>query len=185
MWCTSLQQFNWCQQQTSPNLFSPFFLHPAHHWSFGHHVRALWGLCQVHPTLFPTLCPLQCIQSSCENTVPIQLWLSIFWWLKLWANECIYGGEDNSKIVKCVIIKQDEDTGDCWLVFHAKTLLKNGCTHVQCYMATLGDVVQSLLPGCSHVRHSASQSTSHQISPGPDRLTVLPVYDQLVCRFAI
>ena len=32
-------------------------------------------------------------------------------------------------------------------------LLTNGCMQVQCYMVTLGDVVQSLLPGCSHVRH--------------------------------
>ena len=47
---------------------------------------------------------------------------------------------------------QDEDTGDCRLVFHAKTLLTNGRTQVQRHMETLGDVVQLLLPGCSHVR---------------------------------
>jgi hypothetical protein len=130
------------------------------------------------------LCPLHCIQSSYKNTVPVQLWISIFWWQKLWNNECIYRGADNSKIVKCAIIKQDEDTGDCRLVFRAKTLLTNRWMQVQCYMATLRDVIHSLLPGCSHVRHT-SQGANHQISPGPDALRVLPVCDKHVCRFAI
>ncbi|XP_021941400.1 poly(A) RNA polymerase, mitochondrial isoform X1 [Zootermopsis nevadensis] len=46
----------------------------------------------------------------------------------------------------------DEDNSDCRIVFHAKTLLTNGRTQVQRHMETLGDMVQMLLPGCSHVR---------------------------------
>jgi hypothetical protein len=51
-----------------------------------------------------------------------------------------------------VIIKQDAGTGDCRLVFHVKALPTNGQTQAQCYVAILRDVVQSLLPGTSHVR---------------------------------
>jgi poly(A) RNA polymerase len=47
---------------------------------------------------------------------------------------------------------QDEDSSSCRLVFHAKTSLTNGRTQVQRHMETVGDVVQLLLPGCSHVR---------------------------------
>ena len=77
------------------NCFSPLFLHPAHHWSLGHHVRALHALCQVHPlhsTVFPTskstLLYTVKLWKHCTYTIVIKHFLvteTVNKWMNLWT----------------------------------------------------------------------------------------------------
>lgn len=83
------------QLMPATNLFKPVS-HPSSNTLF---TTDHLGTMQEHynPCIRCTHCTSPCsqqlcTQSSCKKTVPIHLWLSILWWLKLWTKLRIHGG---------------------------------------------------------------------------------------------
>jgi len=188
LWCKSLQQFDWCQQQTSSDLFLtllPTPCSPLITWAPCKRITSLASGAPIalHPIPNKSVDFIVYRQAvkhcTCTNVVKHFLVTeTVHNWIHL-------KGADNSKIVKCVIIAgwgywwlptgvSCKDTAHKWP--HA-----GAAPHGNTWRC--GSVASARLFSCA--THSASQSANHQISPGPDRLRVWPVYDQHVCSFAV